>query len=267
MKVSPDPRNVTSSEKLRLLLVAGRDSSGGAGVDADLEAARWGEAEAAVVVTAETRQGELGLEELGARDPEAWIAEALAALAAGVDAVKIGLLPGAAHVVAAAGLIRETRKERPSIPFVVDPVIGPTLGGRFLDAEGIEALQDALLPTGCVITPNLDEAALLTGRSSAALREDLEERIAAAEDLLRRGAGGVVLKGGHGNGALLDLVHEVEFGPRWLELERFPESMRGTGCRHSTCLALGLARGEGLLEAASSAGAWIGSRIKAQSGS
>ncbi len=263
---SPGPRNAISSEPLRLLVVAGRDSSGGAGVDVDLEAARWGGASTAIVVTAETRQGERGLEELGAREASAWMAEAEEALAGGVDAIKFGLLPGAEHVLAAAELIKRALGARPATPVVVDPVLAPTQGGRFLDQAGLEALREVLLPTGCVITPNLDEAAELTGRAPGSLREDLEERIAAAQALIERGAGGVVLKGGHAEGALKDLVCEVGNEPRWLRLERAPGSLRGTGCRHSTWIALGLARGQGLMEAATVAGDWIGSQIKAQSG-
>jgi len=264
---SPDPRSVISSETLRLLVIAGKDSSGGAGVDADLEAVRCCGASAAVVVTAETRQGERGLEALGAREPSAWMVEAKAALEEGVDAIKIGLLPGSGHVVAAAGFIQGALRVRPEIPIVVDPVFAPTLGGRFLDQAGVEAFREALLPTGCVLTPNLDEAAELTRRDPDELRDDFEERIAAARALLEFGAGGVVLTGGHAEGELLDLVCEAGSDPRRLPLERVPGAMRGTGCRHSTCIALGLARGQGLMEAATAAGELIGARIKAQSGS
>lgn len=262
-----DPKSATSSETPRLLVVAGRDSSGGAGVDADLEMARWCGASVDIVVTADTRQGEAGLEELGAREPGAWMREAEAALEAGVHAVKFGLLPGAEHVVAAAELVQGLLEAQPSIPIVVDPVLAPTLGGRFLDQAGVEALLEVLLPTGCVLTPNLEEAAELTGQAPAALQEDLEERIAAAHALMKRGARGVVLKGGHAEGALLDLVCEAGAEPRWLRLERAPGTRRGTGCRHSTCIALGLARGQGLLEAATAAGDRIGSLIRAGSGS
>lgn len=264
---TPAPMSAISSETLRLLVVAGRDSSGGAGVDADLEAARWGGASATVVVTAETLQGERGLEALGAREPSAWMAEAEAALEVGVDAIKIGVLPGSEHVVAAAEFIQGVLGAQPPIPVVVDPVLAPTQGGRFLEEAGVEAFREVLLPTGCFVTPNIDEAAELTGRVPDALREDLEERIAAAQDLMELGAGGVVLKGGHAGGALLDLVCEVRSEPRWLRLERAPGSLRGTGCRHSTCIALGLARGQGLMEAARAAGDWIGSQIAAQDGS
>ena len=256
-------RSVTSSESPQLLVVAGRDSSGGAGVDADLDAVRWGGASAAVVVTAETRQGERGLLELGARPPEDWLREAEAALEAGVDAVKFGLLPGPEHISAAAELVRGLT----AVPVVVDPVMAPTRGGRFLNESGVEALREVLLPTGCVVTPNLDEAAELTGLDSGLLKERPESRLAAAEALMELGAGGVRLKGGHAEGGLSELVCDLGREPEWLRLERRTGTLRGTGCRHSTAVALGLARGLGLLEAARVAGAWIGSLIEAQEGS
>jgi hydroxymethylpyrimidine/phosphomethylpyrimidine kinase len=258
-----DPRNAISSEQLRLLVIAGRDSSGGAGVDADREVAREAGISAAIVVTAETRQGEGGLEALGARAVGAWKAEAEAALGEGVGAIKIGLLPGAEHVVAAAELLRGAS----GVPVVVDPVLGPSSGGRFLDEAGVVALCDVLLPMGCVITPNLDEAAELTGRSPAALAANLEERVAAAGTLLECGAGAVVLKGGHGGGDLLDLVWEAGGRPEWLELERVPGALRGTGCRHATSLAIGLGRGLGIAAAARAAAQLVGVRMRAQGGS
>ena len=261
---SQGPKSATSSEATRLLVVAGRDSSGGAGVDADLEVERWGGAALKVVVTAETRQGASGLEELGARAPEAWVPEAEACLEEVVAAIKFGLLPGAEHILAAAELTSRAREGRPGLPVVVDPVLAPTHGGRFSDAAGVEALLEVLLPAGVVLTPNLDEAAELTGRSLGKLQAELGERIAAAQELLERGARGVVLKGGHAEGPLLDLVSRAGQEPRWLEFERAPGALRGTGCRHATALALGLGRGQTLTEAASAAGAWLGALIGAQ---
>jgi hydroxymethylpyrimidine/phosphomethylpyrimidine kinase len=262
-----DPKSATSSEPLRLLVVAGRDSSGGAGVDADLEAVRWGGASAVIVVTAETQQGAEGLLELGARPPREWAREAELALESGVDAIKIGLLPGAEHVEAASQLIQKVRGMAEEIPVVVDPVLAPTLGGRFLDERGVEALKEVLLPAGCILTPNLSEAAELTGRSSSLLMEHHQARIEAAEQLLELGATGVLLKGGHAEGELLELICEPGADPKWLHLERRSGSLRGTGCRHSTAVAVSLARGHGLLEAADAASAWIGSLIGAQGAS
>ena len=261
---SQDRWSAISSEAMSVLVIAGRDSSGGAGVDADLDAARLAGASIRVVVTAETEQCERGLIELGARATEDWVAEAEAQIELGVSAIKFGLLPGVEHIEAAAKLISRVRALRPDIAVVVDPVLGPTHGGRFLDDVAVRALLEVLLPAGCILTPNLDEAAELTSRTIRELSSDLGARIEAAEELLARGARGVVLKGGHAEGPLLDLVCEEGAEPCWLRLERAPGALRGTGCRHATIIAWGLGGGERLVQAASEAGAQIGSLMRSQ---
>jgi hydroxymethylpyrimidine/phosphomethylpyrimidine kinase len=261
---SQDRWSAISSEAMSVLVIAGRDSSGGAGVDADLDAARLVDASLKVVVTAETEQRERGLVELGARAPEDWVAEAEAEIGQGVSAIKFGLLPGVEHIEAAARLISRARALRPDLAVVVDPVLGPTHGGRFLGDVGVRALLEVLLPAGCILTPNLDEAAELTSRTITELSSDLGARIEAAEELLARGARGVVLKGGHSEGPLLDLICAEGAEPHWLRLERAPGSLRGTGCRHATILAWGLGGGERLVQAASEAGAQIGSLMRSQ---
>ena len=112
---SLDRWSAISFEAMSVLVVAGRDSSGGAGVDADLDAARLSGASIRVVVTAETEQGVDGLVELGARAPEEWVAEAEAQIELGVSAIKFGLLPGADHIEAAAKLITRVRALRPGL--------------------------------------------------------------------------------------------------------------------------------------------------------
>jgi len=233
----------------------------------DLEAARWAGVSATIVVTAETRQGDGGLVELGARSPEEWKEEAELALEGGVDAIKFGLLPGEEHIEAAAALVQGLREGSAHFPVVVDPVLAPTLGGRFLGERGVQALLEELVPQGCTLTPNLVEAAELTGRPVGSLRDSREARVEAAAELIELGAGGVLLKGGHGEGELLELVYEPGSEPRWLSLERHEGSLRGTGCRHATAVAAALARGEGLFEAAVSSSAWIGSLFAAQGAS
>ena len=261
---SQDHWSGISSETMNVLVVAGRDSSGGAGVDADLDAARLCGASLRVVVTAETVQGAGGLIEFGARAPEDWVAEAEAQIEKGVSAIKFGLLPGAEHVEAAAKLISRVRALRPGLAVVVDPVLGPTHGGRFLEGAGVRALLEDLLRTGCVLTPNLEEAAELTGRRIEELSRDLGARIEAAEELLARGAQGVVIKGGHSEGPLLDLVCQEGAEPHWLRLERVPGALRGTRCRHATLVACALGGGKRLAQAASEAGAYIGSLMRSE---
>ncbi len=248
-----------------LLVVAGRDSRGRAGVDADLEAARAAGARARLVVTAETIQDERGLVDLGAREPGAWLAEALAALAGRPAAVKFGLLPGAEHARAARRLVRAARaQEGERLPVVVDPVLAPSAGGSFLSPEGLCALAAELLPEGLVWTPNVPEAAALSGRDPEELAAEEAARLAAGRALLARGAAGLVLKGGHARGPeAIDLVLLPRAAPLRLAHPRLPRRLSGTGCRHASALAVHLARGLPLPEAAREAARYVAARLEA----
>lgn len=247
---------------LRVLVVAGRDSSGGAGLDADAEALDAFGIRGALVCTAETVQDDGGLVELGARPVDEWEREARAALEEGVHAIKFGLLPGADAVRAALRL----RQGAPGVPVVLDPVIGPSAGGRFLDDAGVAALVEGLPALAPYLTPNLAEAALLVGdgASEAALAEDLAAREDAAGALLARGAAAVWLTGGHGaEDPLRDLWCSRADGARWIERRREPgPGIRGSGCRAASALAAGLARGRNPVQAAREAGDWVAQRIR-----
>lgn len=237
----------------RVLVVAGHDPTGGAGVDADREALAAHGAEMLEVVTARTEQDGLHVRALGARDPEEWLAEARAALAAGPAAVKAGLLPGADHVRAFGRLADELG----GVPVVVDPVLAASGGEPFLDDAGIAALVEELFPRGPVLTPNLPEAVRLTG---------LEDPVDAARALLERGASAVVLKGGHGGeDPVRDLVLAAGAEPVWHEHARVPgRSLHGSGCRHASALAAGLAAGLPLAAAAAAAGLYVLGLIAAE---
>lgn len=265
----------------RLLVVAGRDSRGRAGIDADREIALALGVRVRLVVTAETIQDERGLVELGARDPEAWLAEALEALVEPPDAIKFGLLPGAEHVRAALKLVRAARaaagrgtkdarggEKRGALgapPVVIDPVLAPSAGGAFLSREDLDVLADLLLPERLVWTPNVPEAAALAGTDPAALAAGEPARVAAGRSLLERGAGGVVLKGGHAPGPeVVDLVLVPGTPPVRIVRPRLPRRLSGTGCRHASALAIGLARGHSLPEAAREAAGHVAARLEAR---
>jgi len=244
-----------------LLVIAGHDPSGGAGVLADQEAARASEFDVRTVVTAHTEQSEASVRSVGARPATLWLNDARALLREAPAAIKFGLLPGADHVRAAAELVRAAG----GIPVVVDPVIESSSGFTFLDDEALAALRSELLTAPLILTPNLPEAARLTGRPELA---GLEQREAAAQELFAAGLAGLVLKGGHGmENPVRDLVLAAGgacAAPLWLEHPRLPgPGIRGSGCRHATTLACALARGLPLPEAANLAAEHVARRIAA----
>ncbi len=238
-----------------VLVVGGRDPTGGAGVDADREALERHGARGAFVVTARTDQDGVRVRSIGAREPHAWAAEARAALAAERPSViKSGLLPGAEHVGALAELLRAS-----GVRAVVDPCLAASGGERFLDDAGRARLLDELVPLGVVLTPNLPEACALAGLEPDALDADLDRRVALARELVARGAGAVLLKGGHGSeDPVHDLVLERGAAPRW---HRHPRALgrriHGSGCRYASAVAAGLARGLTLEAAAAAAGEYV----------
>jgi hydroxymethylpyrimidine/phosphomethylpyrimidine kinase len=248
-----------------ILVIAGSDSSGGAGVDADLDALSEFPVEVRSLVTAWTRQDASGVRELGAVEPAQWLAEARGALSAGpLAALKLGLLPGVEAVRAATELIAELRaSSSPELPVVLDPVIESSSGHRFLDEEALGQLRE-LLRWGPILTPNLPEAAALTGRELIALLEEPTEREAAARDLLAAGAHAVLLKGGHAEESpARDLLVGRAQAATWLEHERLAgRTIRGSGCRFASALAGGLACGEALEQAAIRAGELVLARLR-----
>lgn len=242
----------------RVLVVAGHDPSGGAGVDADRAALAHCGAEAECVVSAWTDQDGLRVRSVEPVPVEQWLADARYALAAPVDALKSGLLPGAAAVRAFATLVDEVRRAR-AVPVVVDPVLAASGGEVFLDEAGIEALLAELLPRRVVLTPNLPEAAHLAGHALEPLLAGRDARLAAAEALLARGCAAVLLKGGHGHDPEIhDLVLAAGAAPVWLTHARHPARLHGSGCRFASAVAAGLARGLPFESAARAASAWLG---------
>jgi len=257
------------SSPAQVLIVGGHDPSG-AGIDADLAGLRGLPVEGLTVVTARTDQDASRVRSLGARDPEVWMGEARRRARGGIAAIKFGLLPGMEHVLAARDLVRESRalggprglggKE---FPVVVDPVIRASSGGLFLDADAVEAMRSELTREGVILTPNLPEAAELTGVTADELGESLEARRTAAQFLIDAGARAVIVKGGHGaEDPVRDLIATREGKLTWLARPRVPGgSIRGSGCRYASRLAAGLALGRSLEAAAEEAGRFVAGEI------
>ncbi len=219
------------------LTIAGSDSGGGAGIQADLKTFHqfgvFGTS-VVVVVTAQNTRGVRAVHEI----PSDLVEAQLAALADDLPpaAVKTGML-------ATAGLVRQVAAAIRRFgwgPYVLDPVMVATSGDRLLDREAEQVVRDELLPLAALVTPNLDEMAILADR---AVRTEAE-MAAAAEVLLRRGARAVLLKGGHLAGA--DLV-ELLATPDGITAFRHPRldttSTHGTGCTLSAAVTAGLALG------------------------
>jgi hydroxymethylpyrimidine/phosphomethylpyrimidine kinase len=227
----------------RLLTIAGSDSGGGAGIQADLKAfARCG-AHGMSAITAITAQNTVAVTGVYPLPPEAIVAQVRAvAEDIGVDAVKIGML-GTTETIDA---VNEALDLVGDVPIVLDPVMVSETGARLLDEEAEEALRTRLLPRVTVVTPNLPEARVLAQADETADAEELAKAIQAL------GPEVVVVTGGHREQAI-DVFFD---GEQLVELpgERHPEgSAHGSGCTHSSVLAAYLARGESPLEAAKQA--------------
>jgi hydroxymethylpyrimidine/phosphomethylpyrimidine kinase len=238
--------------------IAGSDSSGGAGIQADLKTfSALGVYGASVIaaLTAQNTKGVTGIHDVPAEFIAAQIDAVFSDLA--VDAVKIGMLSqtGAIEAVAA-GLDRHNAKN-----VVLDPVMVAGSGDRLLKPEAVGALRAALFPRAILITPNLPEAAALLDTSPARNEAQMEEQ---GRALLELGAHAVLLKGGHGEGAeSVDLLIEKSSMTRLAVPRIATRHTHGTGCTLSSAIAAGLAKGKDLAGAVHDAKAYISAAIAA----
>jgi hydroxymethylpyrimidine/phosphomethylpyrimidine kinase len=255
-----------------VLSIAGSDSGGGAGIQADLKAfARCG-VHGMTAITAITAQNTVGVTEVEQVSPELILAQVRAvAEDIGVDAVKIGMLgteETVDAVVEALAMVGEA-------PVVVDPVMVAESGARLLAPDAQQALVELILPRASVLTPNLPEARVLVGVSRSDERErdeegpDAERETAQVQQLARAllalGPGAVVLTGGHRT-RMVDLFLDRGEGAQPVEIagERYPDgAAHGSGCTHSSLLAAQLALGAAPLQAARTAHALTAEAVRA----
>jgi hydroxymethylpyrimidine/phosphomethylpyrimidine kinase len=238
--------------------VAGSDSSGGAGIQADLKTFAALGVYGASVITALTAQNTQCVSAIH-NVPSDFITAQIDAVFSDLDvgAVKIGMLSQAATIeTVAKGLDRHRAKN-----VVLDPVMVATSGGRLLAPEAIDALLNMLVPSALVVTPNLAEAAALTGATAARNEQEMEIQ---ARELLALGARNVLIKGGHGSsGESVDLL-VGEGGILRLSAKRVhTKNTHGTGCTLSSAIAAGLARGLDLNTAAREAKTYVTAAIVA----
>jgi hydroxymethylpyrimidine/phosphomethylpyrimidine kinase len=248
-----------------VLTIAGSDSGGGAGIQADLKAfARCG-VHGTSAITAVTAQNTLAVTAVHQLPAEMVLAQVRAVLCdIRVDAVKVGMLGSAEVALAVAQAIDELA---PDTPVVVDPVMVAESGARLLAADAQDALVREILPRASVLTPNVPEARVLAGSEPARNRvEDAEEEDAELETLARAvlalGPLVVVLTGGH-RARAVDLFLDSEEGcVSLIEGERHPDgAAHGSGCTHSSLLAAQLALGHTPHEAARTARALAGAAV------
>lgn len=237
---------------VRVLSIAGSDSGGGAGIQADLKTIAALGGYGMTAITAITAQNTLGVRAVQALPPALLAAQIDAVVEdIGVDAVKIGMLHDAEVVRTVAAAIRRHRLA----PVVLDPVMVATSGDKLIAESTVEVLIGELFPLATVITPNLDEAAWLLGRERITAA-DLDAAAAALQDL---GAPAVLLKGGHLDGDLLtDLLRLPGGETRRFSDPRIPTpNTHGTGCTLSSAMATFLAQGATLAEAVAQARAYV----------
>ncbi|MEU5345524.1 bifunctional hydroxymethylpyrimidine kinase/phosphomethylpyrimidine kinase [Streptomyces sp. NPDC020766] len=243
---APPPR---ASTPPRVLTVAGSDSGGGAGIQADLKTMLALGVHGMSVLTAVTAQNSLGVQGAWELPVEAVRAQYRSVVDdIGVDAVKTGMLASAELVETVAELIGGT-----AVPSVVDPVGVSKHGDSLLAASALDSVRTKLLPVATVATPNLDEVAQLTGLRVES--EDGMRRAAAA--VLAYGPTWVLIKGGHLSGDAVDFLTD---GSRehWLRAPRFDNRhTHGTGCTLASAIASGLAKGQTVPEAVAAAKEYV----------
>ncbi len=238
--------------------IAGSDSGGGAGIQADLKTFSALGVYGASVLTALTAQNTRGVSavhDVPADFVGAQIDAVYSDLA--VKATKIGMLSQPAIIEAvAAGLgSYETG------PVILDPVMVAASGDPLMADDAVGVLRAVLIPAADLITPNLHEAARLLGASVAQDRPTMEKQ---AQDLLGLGPSAVLLKGGHGHGADADDVLMSQFGAQWFSAPRIAtQNTHGTGCTLSSAIAANLAKGADLADAVAAAKSYIQAAIKA----
>ena len=239
------------------LSIAGSDSGGGAGIQADLRAFGHFQVHGTTVITAVTAQNPGAVSQVQGISPEMVLAQLDAVFSAfSVGAIKTGMLFNAEIVAAVAGRLGN----RSRLPLVVDPVMVATSGARLLRDDAGEALLEKLLPLATIITPNLPEAEILLGRGLAGL----EEAAVAAHELACRYQATVIVKGGHREGEMMiDAVSDGRQAWRISAPRLAVPSTHGTGCSLSAAMAAQLALGQTPLAAILAARGYVQSSLAA----
>ncbi|MDE2860389.1 MAG: bifunctional hydroxymethylpyrimidine kinase/phosphomethylpyrimidine kinase [Chloroflexota bacterium] len=239
----------------KAMTIAGSDSGGGAGIQADLKTFAALGVYGTSAVTAITAQNTLGVTAVQELPPDMVAAQIDTVMSdIGADAVKTGMLANSGII----RIVAEKVGEHAIDNLVVDPVMVAKGGDRLLQEEAVEALRGLLVPLAVVVTPNLPEASVLVGRSV----ESLEDARRAARDILDMGARSVVVKGGHLQGDAVDVFYD---GKQLRELSAprvDTTSTHGTGCTFASAVAAGLAQGMDMEDAVVRAKEYVTAAIR-----
>lgn len=224
------------------LTIAGSDSGGGAGIQADIKTMTVNGVYASSVVTALTAQNTTGVKSIMEVD-EDFLRDQLDCVFEDIypDAVKTGMIPSAPLIKVIAAALKKYKAGN----IVVDPVMVATSGAALMKDEALEAMKEELIPLATVITPNIPEAQALLGRKIGS-ESEIEE---AAKSLCETHGCSVLIKGGHGTNDANDYLYQKS-GGTWLRAERINNpNTHGTGCTLSSAIAANLAKGEDLIDA------------------
>lgn len=243
-----------------VLVVAGSDSSGGAGLSRDVETVSAFGLQSCVAVTAVTVQTHRAVRHVDLIHPQIVAAQISAAIEANpVRAIKVGML-GAAETVE---VVSSAIARHPEIPVVLDPVLVSTSGRALLPHGAIRLLQSRLMPLCRLVTPNLPELSVLTGSSPA---EDEREILRQGAALLEVGPAALLVKGGHATGSVsTDLLLRKGEPVRRFSAARQTSDVRGTGCMLASAVAAGLALGYPLPRSVAAAKQYVFDRLAAAS--
>lgn len=244
----------------RVLVLAGSDSSGGAGIQADIKTITALGGYAMTAITALTAQNTKGVDDIAPASPTFVRAQALACLSdIGADAIKTGMLGDKTMVETVAQLIVDHANDKPR---VIDPVMVATSGAQLLTRDAVDAVRSELVPHA-VVTPNAHEAELLTGKEVA----DINGQRRAAERLLEANASAAIVKGGHVDGDVITDVLATPDGEVFIEHARIASTnTHGTGCSLASALACSLAQDMDLEPALRRAIAYISEAIRCAPG-
>lgn len=244
------------SERKAVLTIAGSDSSGGAGIQADIKTMMANGVYAMSAITALTAQNTLGVSGILETAPE-FLEQQLDCIFTDIrpDAVKIGMLCGADMIRAAAKKLREYH----AVNIVLDPVMVSTSGSRLLSREAVEEMKAQMFPLADLVTPNIPEGEVLAGMRIES-PEDMEK---AAETIACTYGCAVLLKGGHQAGSADDLLYR-DGSFRWYPGRRIANpNNHGTGCTLSSAIASNLAKGFSMEEAVERAKKYISGALEA----